>query len=174
MGTLRSEPVAGSLQEFHQILVQNILESTQRKYGPRLVSLVVYGSVGRGTPQPESDIDLLLVIDALPSSRLERQAEFEAVEKMVSPFLEYRKDQSSVTRLSPIIKSREECLAGSPLFLDMVEDAWIVEDKESFFHDILASLKDRLKKLGSQRIWRGSAWYWDLKPDYQIGDEIEL
>jgi hypothetical protein len=24
------------------------------------------------------------------------------------------------------------------------------------------------------RIWRGNAWLWDLKPDYQPGDVFEL
>lgn len=49
-------------------------------YGPRLVSLVVYGSVGRGTMNPESDIDFLLVADPLPDGRLKRADEFTAVE----------------------------------------------------------------------------------------------
>jgi hypothetical protein len=26
----------------------------------------------------------------------------------------------------------------------------------------------------AKRVWKGSAWYWDLKPDYRPGDVIEL
>ena len=26
---------------------------------------------------------------------------------------------------------------------------------------------------GSRRIWRGDAWYWDLKPDYTPSEVVE-
>jgi predicted nucleotidyltransferase len=52
----------------------------QRHYGERLVSLTVFGSVGRGTPRPDSDIDLLLVVKDLPVGRIARVKEFAAIE----------------------------------------------------------------------------------------------
>jgi hypothetical protein len=35
-------------------------------------------------------------------------------------------------------------------------------------------MRDRLDALGSRRIWRGTRWYWDLKPDYRPGMIFEL
>jgi hypothetical protein len=31
-----------------------------------------------------------------------------------------------------------------------------------------------LEQLGARRIWRGNAWFWDLKPDYRPGEVFEL
>jgi hypothetical protein len=64
--------------------------------------------------------------------------------------------------------------AGSPLLLDMVEDARILHDEGGFLRARLERLRARLPELGSRRVWRGSAWHWVLKPDLQPGDVFEL
>ncbi len=76
--------------------------------------------------------------------------------------------------LSPIFKTPAELLRGTPLLLDMTEDARILHDPDRCLGSVLDSLRARLTALGSRRIWRGDAWYWDLKPDYKWGDVIEL
>ena len=40
--------------------------------GARLMALAVYGSVGRGTPRWDSDVDLLVVANGLPHGRFPR------------------------------------------------------------------------------------------------------
>ena len=37
-----------------------------------------------------------------------------------------------------------------------------------------ADLKHRLQMLGARRIWRGNAWYWELKPDLKPGEVFTL
>ncbi|MBM4242803.1 MAG: nucleotidyltransferase domain-containing protein [Deltaproteobacteria bacterium] len=143
-------------------------------YGDRLMSLVVFGSVGRGTARPDSDLDLLLVADPLPRGRMARVAEFAAVEDALAPRLRRLRDQGLTTEISPVFKTGEEAAHGSPLFLDMVEDARIVLDRDGFFAGILARLRGRLHELGARRVWRGARWYWDLKPDRRPGEVIEL
>jgi uncharacterized protein len=56
----------------------------------------------------------------------------------------------------------------------MVEDARVLYDKGDFFVRQLARLRQRLTELGAKRIWKGNAWYWDLKPDYRPGEVFEL
>jgi hypothetical protein len=56
----------------------------------------------------------------------------------------------------------------------MVEDSRILFDKDDFFKKELERLRARLESLGAKRIWKGNAWYWDLKPDYKYGDEFEI
>ncbi len=138
------------------------------QYGERLVSLVVFGSVGRGTPRPDSDIDLLLVIRDLPAGRIARVREFAAIEAALGA------ESGSRVELSPVFKSPEELTQGSLLLLDMLDDARILYDQDDFFKNYLRDLSARLQKLGARRIWRGDTWYWDLKPDYVRGEVFEV
>lgn len=143
-------------------------------YGERLTSVVVYGSAGRGAMRPDSDIDFLLVADPLPKGRMRRVREFDSVEQVLKPLLAGAQKGGVTTVLSPVFKTPDEVLAGSPLFLDMIEDARILFDRDDFFRQALDGLRERLARLGAKRIWMGSAWYWDLKPDYRCGEEFEI
>jgi hypothetical protein len=51
----------------------------------------------------------------------------------------------------------------------MVEDARILYDAEGFLAAHLDRFRARLRELGARRVWRGNAWYWDLKPDLRPG-----
>lgn len=152
-----------------------LLSDIKSYYGDRLISVVVFGSVARETQTFESDLDVLVVAKGLPNGRMKRIREFESVEEKIEPFLEsLRKEDGINTYISAVIKTPEEAEKGSPLFLDMVEDAKILFDKDRFFHKRLERLRNRLKELGSKRIWKGNAWYWDLKPDYTPGEVFEI
>jgi predicted nucleotidyltransferase len=155
-------------------LLAHVLAACQQHYGPRLVSVAVFGSVGRGTPHPESDLDLLIVADDLPDGRLPRVAEFRAVEAALSPHLAEARAAGLVPEVSLIFKTQAEARQGRLLFLDMVEDARVLYDRGGFLQETLAQFKARLDRLGARRIWRGNAWFWDLKPDYQPGEAFEL
>jgi len=143
-------------------------------YGERLVSVVVFGSVGRGTPRPDSDVDVLIVADDLPDGRLRRVAEFRRVEAALTPVLTELVPAGYHIELSPVFKTRAELTRGTPLLLDLVDDARVLYDREDFFGATLARLRARLDQFQARRIWRGSAWWWDLKPDYRVGEVFEL
>jgi len=162
------------LKEIFDELLAKVLPAAQTVYGDRLVSVVVYGSVARRTMRHDSDVDLLIVARDLPRGRLNRVQEFEAVEDAVAEDLRGAASRGITTMLSPILKTPEEVMAGSPLFLDMVEDARVLYDRNGFFAQQLARLHNRLAELGAKRIWKGNAWYWDLKPDYRHGEVFEL
>lgn len=158
----------------YERLLPYLLEAAQQAYGERLVSLVVFGSVGRGTPRPDSDIDLLVVADPLPDGRLRRVAEFRVVEDALQSRVDSTRSAGIHVELSPVFKTPAEVRRGSPLFLDLTEDARLLFDRDDFFSRAMDQFRARLERLGARRIWRGSAWYWDLKPDYQPGDVFDL
>lgn len=163
------------LKEEFRELEKRLLSEVLLFYGERLISLVVFGSVARETQSFDSDLDLLIIAEGLPQGRMKRIREFEPIEVRIEPLLRSLQREKGInTYLSAIIKSPEEARKGSPLFLDMVEDAKLLFDKGGFFEGVLGRLKKRLRELGARRIWRGNAWYWDLKPDYKPGDVIEL
>ena len=162
------------LKECFRELENRLLEETKALYGKRLVSVVLFGSAARKTQRFDSDLDVLLVVRELPDGRMKRVREFDTVEKKLEPLFKALRVKDIDTCISAILKSPEETEMGSPLFLDMVDDANILYDRDGFFSKRIEKLAKKLKALGAQRVWKGSAWYWDLKPDYKKGDVIEL
>ena len=162
------------MREPYKTLIEELIEALKRKYGDKFISLVVFGSVARGEARKDSDVDLLLVVDSIPKRRLERQREFMEVEKELEGYLNELFDEGYFIDFSPIIKTPEEAMRLSPLYLDMVEDAIIAYDKEDFFAKILERVRKRLEELGSKRVRMGRKWYWILKPDYRFGEVIRI
>ena len=160
-------------ENFHCIL-EKLLEAVQAVYADRLIALLIYGSVGRGRPRPDSDIDVLLVADDLPCGRLARVREFDEVERRLEPMLRDLSKEGISTSLSPVFKTREEVLRGSLLFLDMIDDAVILYDGDGFMKSYLDRLAQRLVELGAKKVVRGNSWHWVLKPDYREGEVFEI
>ena len=155
-------------------LLSALVAACQRHYGQRLVSLAVFGSVGRGTPRPDSDIDLLIVAEDLPRGRVARVRDFARIEADMAHAVRRLRPEGVTTELSPVLKTPSEVAQGSPLFLDMLEDARLLVDREAFLEQAFERFRARLARLGAHRIWRGNAWFWDLKPDYKPGEVFEL
>jgi len=155
-------------------LLDAITQAARRLYADRLESVAVFGSVGRGTMRPDSDIDLLVIVDPLPDGRLHRIEEFAPVEAAVVPLLEQAGAAERPTRLSAVIRTPAEARAGSPLMFDMIEDARILYDPHGVLHHALDDLKCRLEALGARRVWRDGWWYWDLKPDLRPGETFTI
>lgn len=165
---------SSSLVSVFDEILGGLVASCRQEYGSRLVSIAVFDSVARASARSDSDIDLLLVIDPLPDGRMARVAEFDVVERALGAALAEAALRGVTTRLSPVIKTPAEIRQGSPLLLDMTEDARVLVDIDGVLAGALNDLHQRLLALGARRIWRGNAWYWDLKPDYQPGEVFEL
>jgi hypothetical protein len=138
--------------------------------GGRLRSLVLFGSVARGEARGGSDIDLLVVADGLPRSLRERRR----------PLLAAWEQVRAERRLPPVewnlvTKTPEEARHHSPLYLDMVEDAILLVDRDSLFASVLDAMRARMRALGSRRVYLDDGtWYWDLKPDFRFGEVVEI
>ena len=153
-------------------LLNELLHNIQIDCEDNLVSLVLYGSIARGDFRNDSDIDLLLIFEKLPKEKFLRQRIFIEIENQISFEKFYEKDY--YPSFSPILKTTEEAKFLSPLYLDMVDDAVILFDKNSFFQNILETLRTRLSELGAIKKRVGDKWYWDLNPNYKFGDEISI
>lgn len=162
------------IAEPYRSLVSKILKVLLSMFGDRLVSLIVYGSVARGDAKQSSDLDLLIMVEGLPKSRFDRNKIFDMVEDLLIKDLEDLHASGCHVVLSPILKTPEEARKISSLYLDMVEDAVIVYDKNRFFESILVRLSRKLKELGAERVWVGKKWYWKLRKDLKPGEEIVI
>lgn len=139
-----------------------------------LVSVVLFGSVARGEARPESDIDLLVIAETLPEGRFARLRLLEGVDREFEPELQRLRTVTLEPRLTRILKSRAEAARIVPLYLDLVEDARFLYDRDGFFRSVLDRLEVSMRRLGSERRVKGKIRYWVLKPDLKPGEVFEL
>lgn len=160
----------------YEPLLDQLVYQIQTRLGENVVSVVLYGSVARGQAGPESDVDLLLVLEGASSVYRER------LQPILSILRELRRqscwksleDQGISPSLSVLVLSQEEADQNRLLYLDMIEEARILVDRNDFFQHRLDVLEKRLRKLGARKVRQNGAWYWDLKPDLRIGETVTL
>lgn len=156
-------------------LIANLLRQIQCVFGDNLVSVVLYGSTARGEVTPTSDIDLLIICETLPEKRRERHNLLDEVQKGVGGDVRRLYQQGKCVQIMPIVKTREEAEYHSPLYLDMVEDAKLLYDRDGFFAGVLEDVRQKLQANRARRVYlKGGGWYWDLKPGARFGERIEI
>lgn len=149
-------------------------EVLRKALGDRLISVVLFGSVARGEATPFSDIDLLVVAEGLPRGRFARRDALKAADQAVEKRLLALRRKGVVTDFCIIILAPKETKDFRPLYLDLVEDALLLYDRDGFFAEVLIQLRQRLQRLGARRLRLGRIRYWDLKPDFASGEIFEL
>lgn len=146
-------------------------------YGQRLRSIVLYGSVARGSASSRSDLDFMLIADGLDRSYGRRINEL--VSQELDPGLvrekAYMGRRGYPSQLSNIVYSLEESRVFRLIYLDIIHDGRILFDYKNQFRDIAAGLKSRLDQKGARRVELASGgWYWDLKPNLRFGERLEF
>jgi hypothetical protein len=164
----------GEVADALRAVAERFVRLLQETLGPNLVSVVLYGSVARGEASADSDVDLFVVCDALPEGRFARLRLIADADREVQEELVGLGIRGIHTRLAVILRTRDEARRVVPLYLDMVEDARLLYDRDGFFAGMLARLRTRLAELGAERRRRGQVRYWILKRDFTPGEVIEL
>ena len=157
-------------------LLDLYLSMLRSHFGGRLVSAAVYGSVARGEARPESDIDLLLVVEGLPFYVDGRVVELSRVKaKLRSHPLYWEFYERNLPRhFSEVALTPEEVERHPPILLDICVEGVILVDKGGFLQRQLDELRRRLEELGARRERGREGWYWVLKPDVKFGEVIKL
>jgi predicted nucleotidyltransferase len=147
------------LQRFHDAL--------RARFGDDLITLAAFGSQVLGTARPESDLDLLVVALGLPKRRLDRHGVILSIAHAVS--------DAFAARVSAVPLTPEEASTIKPFYLGLLEGHRVLVDRGEFLGGILDRLRRRLAELGARRLTddRGHP-YWDLKPDYVLGEDVVL
>lgn len=153
-----------------------IIKLLKKALREKLISIVLFGSVARGEAGEGSDIDILIIVKNFKGLR-SRFEIFNEIEKGLRTSEEYRalKEKKLGTLISPIPLTMEEIKRNPPILLDLVIDGVILYDRDNFMKDKIKHLRNELEKRGAKRIFLGNGkWYWDLKPDYKLGDVVEI
>jgi predicted nucleotidyltransferase len=162
------------VQEPYKSLLEKLTKPLQEEFQDKLISVVLYGSIVKGDNRKDGDIDLLLVIKDLPKTITERVILFDKVERKLDYDIMRLMDEGYYVTFSPILKTPEEAMRFSPIYMDMTEDAIILYDRDGFFRKVLEKTKKRLKELGFERVWLSKkSWYW-RKRNYKFGEIIDF
>lgn len=154
----------------HQEVARLFVDALRKRFADKLVSAVVFGSVATGKQLPDSDIDILLVIEDLPRGRFARRALLDGVYDE----FEWLIPAEHRPFLLTVLKTPQEAKNLSPLYFDMTDRRIILHDRDDFFAAVLQDVQSRLAKLGARRKKLGQIEYWDLKPDYVPGEVFEI
>jgi predicted nucleotidyltransferase len=157
-------------------LLDSFVSLLRQSMGENLISIVLYGSVARDHATLESDVDLLLILKETSPVYFERlQTLLPILRKLrQDPSWKNLTNQGIYPDLSLLILSGEEANQNRLVYLDMIEDARVLVDRDKFFQNRLLILKKRLQELGAKKIKRDGSWYWDLKPDLKPDEVITL
>jgi len=162
------------LNEELKRLAERYAQLAKSHLGENLVSIALFGSVARGEATPYSDIDLLVVCRDLPRGMFKRHALLEPIKERLQSDLERLWKQGVYTDFTELVYTTEEASRFHWVYLDMLEDALILYDRDGFLQGVFERLRERLKELGAQRKRLGKLRYYDLKPDLKPGEVIEL
>lgn len=157
-------------------LAETFIIEAKKTLQKRLVSACLFGSTARGNAEQSSDIDILLIAEDLPEGLISRNRTIENVQETVrrsAPAQALRKMGQS-TLVSPIIFTPEEASKHPPIMLDIIDDGIILHDRDKFLERILDDIRNRLKELGARKVKTQKGWYWILKPDAKLGEEVRI
>src|SRR2546428_9921451 len=102
-----------SLLQRYDALLDAVLAELRGGYGDRLVAVAVFGSVGRGTPRDDSDVDLLIVARDLPEGRMRRVEQFLPMEARLERALQSIQGAGAPALLSPVSRPPGQASRGS-------------------------------------------------------------
>lgn len=159
----------------HRQFIEALFQQVRRHYGPNLVTLAVYGSYARGEARPNSDIDLLIVLDHVAEKgRRKRIGDFvRNVETPVDRIRLVSEKEGNAVDVSVLIVSKDEAQSFQPLYLDMAGYVVLLEDKNNFLKMRLDRVREKMKIWGSRKVEAGGHWYWDICPALKWGDVID-
>lgn len=139
----------------------------QDHFKDRLISVVLFGSVGRGDARPDSDVDILLVINALPEGRYNRR-------KLLEPVMDAASERGLTASFNCHIKSPAEAKEITVMYFDFPTDAKLLCDKSGFFKEIIHAVEKIIKRNGAVRKRWGRFYYWDLKPGASAEETFDI
>jgi hypothetical protein len=157
-------------------LVKEYCEKLANRYGNRLRSICLFGSIARGEDDPESDVDVLVVIEGLSKDMGDRFREANDLFGQLKTTSAYRAVRNAGRNafISDIFLTPNEVETHPPILLDIVSDGIILYDKEEFLQRVLSDIKARLDELGARRVKAKKGYYWILKPDAKFGEVVQI
>jgi HEPN domain-containing protein/predicted nucleotidyltransferase len=115
----------------------------------RIKAIVLYGSFARGTPSPDSDIDLLFVSDEIDSKKHRRGQDIARIKECLS----------SGHPFDILLLTSKECMSNfrnhNPLFLDIAWDGMVLFDENKFIESLIDEARSYIAKKNIKKLKDG-------------------
>lgn len=136
----------------HKRIVAEFVERLKDTFGERLVSVILFGSVARGTASEYSDVDLLVIAEGLPESRIERQ-------KILSAAILEAIDRYYI-RVCPVLLEPSDVSTApiNPLIYGVLTGYTVIYDPKKFWADLLKSIRPAILKTRPEYIEDKRKW----------------
>jgi predicted nucleotidyltransferase len=145
------------------------------QHGNNYLACIQFGSTTRPPLKKETDIDLLIVFENLPKTKVARSKIINSFEIEFEPLLgEFRATNGHNLYPSIILKEFRELTHVAPYMLDMVTFHGIVYQKSNEATWLLQKIKEWMDFHQSKRIEYGNLWYWMLDTVAPAKADIDL
>lgn len=157
-------------------MAEEYCKAVKFHFGDRLRSVCFFGSVARGEATPGSDLDLLIIADRLSRDIGLRFRETNYIHEALRKTDAYRRLRANGRRafISDIFLTPTEVQSHPPILLDVADHGVIMYDREGFLEVILRDIRLKLGELGARKIAAKKGYYWVLKPDAQVTEDVEI
>lgn len=163
-----SEPQQRAMQAIVAAVPPLLIEA----YGQALLSVVLFGSVARGTAHNHSDSDWLVVLRQRSAQPRNDHNGVAAMHHRLAPLLAAAAGTGLITEAQVHLRSASEAEQGGPMFLDLCHDGIPLHDPEGWGEKFMANYRKRLQLQGSVRVPWGDGWYWRLTPEVKPASEV--
>lgn len=158
------------IQEACSTFVTQLLEN----FGNKLLAVIQFGSTARGHIKRHTDLDLFVVLDTEFANLAEKRAAALKAEESADAVLKSLNSFGYSIQVSALVRTRNQALAFTPIYLDMTIHSVIHYEKDDFATLLIKRTKDKISEIGAVRKNRGLLWYWDLCPNFKPGDKAPL
>lgn len=131
-----------------------------------LVGVLQFGSTLKKPIKKETDLDILLIFDELPSNKYDQFKLTLNMEDQLNSDLKKIKNHN--IQCSFILKKVSQLDHLSPFYLDFIDTSRIWLDPYNHLGNLIADIKNWIEKNGSKKIKKGNLWYWIYSPDHTI------
>lgn len=156
---------------YSHLLVKLVLE-LHKKYREKLASVVVFGSVARGTARTDSDVDVLVVSEGFAGSLASRVGELLEVEykTQVGDELRWLSGKGILAHISFHPYTPDEMRYFRMLFLDLVADGVALFDRGGLFESLRVKFRALLDRMNAERRFISrDRWFWVMDPEARLG-----
>lgn len=140
-----------------EVLFEKWIEKDFQSF-PGLLGVLQFGSTVRSPVKFETDLDLLLIFDSLPSSRYDRFTLTRQLEDCLNEDL--KSLQGFHIEVSFILQESSNLIAMKPYYLDFPACSKVRYDPLNILANLLKDIQEWMDFHGSKRIDQGALWYW--------------